>query len=371
VPPELKNAVAIAAKRNCTAALSGDGHVFVWGETNYGQTAVPPGLANVVSISVGDYHMLALRSDGTVIGWGGDHVSDFGEANVPLGLSNVVAISAGTFDSVALRRDGTALCWGSQFYGNTVGLSNIVSVTFAGGIGPICLVAETGILPTEADLEFLRAGIGSRIFSNLADCDQQVLTELSLPGVLQDAGTQLSASKLLITSILELGLPFTLQADDVLHGMLYGSQALADTNAVIDLLSEDIASLKYLPNPVPLILGDVLNGRTDAFTARLNARLAELQTSPQPEVPRMIGHTLRLLDLLREARVGGAPPPVMDIVRSANPTVTIYGEPHVRYALHESITLTNWTNIGSVTNEQSFRIGSQATPHFYKASFSP
>jgi hypothetical protein len=70
-----------------------------WGDGYSGQTNVPPDLTNAVAIAAGGYHGLALRSDGTVAAWGDD---SYGETDIPAGLSNVVGIAAGGLASIAI-----------------------------------------------------------------------------------------------------------------------------------------------------------------------------------------------------------------------------------------------------------------------------
>src|ERR1700733_13906425 len=99
-----------------------------FGIGQYGETNVPPDLTNAVAIAAGGFHSLALRTDGTVVAWGRNLE---GETNVPPGLSNVVAIAAGYYHSVALRNDGTLAVWGDNTFGQTnipAGLSNVVAV---------------------------------------------------------------------------------------------------------------------------------------------------------------------------------------------------------------------------------------------------
>ena len=77
-----------------------NGRVVAWGDDSYGQSSVPPDLTNAVAVAAGDYHSLALRADGTVIAWGPREDA----TAVPVGLSNVVAIAAGGSHSLALQQ---------------------------------------------------------------------------------------------------------------------------------------------------------------------------------------------------------------------------------------------------------------------------
>ncbi len=133
-PGELTNAVAVAAGDHFSMALKNDGTVVAWGENAFpngtvtGQTNVPANLTNVIAIAAGGWHALALKSDGTVVAWGGN---DYGQTNVPAGLSKVVAIAAGMAHSLALQADGSVIAWGMNSLGETnvpAGLTNVVAV---------------------------------------------------------------------------------------------------------------------------------------------------------------------------------------------------------------------------------------------------
>ena len=49
-----------------------------------------------------------------------------------------------------------------------------------------------------------------------------------MAGALRERAIELSGSKALIQSVLELGMPYTMERDDVLHGFFYGTEALTD-----------------------------------------------------------------------------------------------------------------------------------------------
>ena len=65
------------------------------------QTNIPPDLTNAVAIAAGISHCLPLKVDGTVAGWGAGSGSQ-----IPAGLTNVVTIAAGGHHSLAIIGDG-------------------------------------------------------------------------------------------------------------------------------------------------------------------------------------------------------------------------------------------------------------------------
>jgi alpha-tubulin suppressor-like RCC1 family protein len=130
IPPDLTNAVALAASTHMLA-LKSDGTIAGWGLNDYGQATVPAGLSNVVAVAAGSAHSLALKADGRVVAWGYDF-GGWGLTNVPTNLTNAVGIAAGSLHSLALRSDGTVVGWGYNAYGQATppaGLSNVVGLT--------------------------------------------------------------------------------------------------------------------------------------------------------------------------------------------------------------------------------------------------
>jgi uncharacterized delta-60 repeat protein len=123
VPPDLTNAVAVAAGASQSLAIRQDGTVCAWGGSSAALTNLPAGLTNVVQVAGGGTHSLALRADGSVIGWGDNFYPDTnsptGQATPPAGVANATAIAAGWAHSVALRYDRTVIAWGYNGSGQT------------------------------------------------------------------------------------------------------------------------------------------------------------------------------------------------------------------------------------------------------------
>ncbi len=144
VPSNVTNVVAIAAGRNSSMALRANGSVVVWGDNSFGITNVPASVSNVMAIATGGNHCLVLRSNGTVFGWGNNIA---GQTNIPIGLSNVVGIAAGSYHSLALKGDGKVVAWGVNPFGLTnvpAGLSNVIAI--AAGADTCLVLQSNGIV---------------------------------------------------------------------------------------------------------------------------------------------------------------------------------------------------------------------------------
>ena len=375
-------------------ALMADGTVGGWGgDDGNGQTDTY-GLANVVAIAAGGNFGLALKDDGTVVGWGSD---SYGEAtgtpstvspytsSGPVTLSgqpltDVVAIAAGYDFSLALRADGTVVGWGDNTDGETTipaGLANVVAIA-AGRSGGLFLTPYTGGSAASGGLSFVRAQIPDRVGYLFYSCNTNTISELAVTdtegSVLDKAAASLNGAKALLSAVLQLGMPYTLERDGVLHGFLYGSQSLMDSDAATTFLQNQNALLQATPNAAPQALEEVAPLAYLGFQNRLNLCLTNLQATGQPEIPRLVGQTLRLLNLLSHTWTppANSPPPVLEISRQTNaPSLLLYGEPYVNYTLQyqDSLGAPGWTTT-PLTNLQDGQTIipplSGSAQHFYR-----
>jgi hypothetical protein len=355
IPAGLTNVVAVAAGCSFSLALKADGTVVGWGGSVGG--TVPAGLNNVVAIAAARYHGLALKADRTVVPWGGD---DYGATAVPAGLTNVVAIATGCYHSLALKADGTVVGWGQNYHGATnipPSLTNVVAIAAGLYHSLFLTVTHTGGSAGSEGLSFVRAEIPERVEALLQSCNQNSIDALSPTGMLYGAASQLSGAKALLAAVLELGMPYTLERDDVLHGFLYGSESLVDLDTAVTFFQNENAKLQATPNPPPQALTPVAALRYQRFQDRLNACLTNLQATGQPEIPRLVGHTLRLLNLLRDA-YAPVPPPALEMWSETNsPRLLLYGEPYARYTLQyrDTLSVPGWstTTITNLQEEQT------------------
>ena len=199
-----------------------------------------------------------------------------------------------------------------------------------------------------------------------------VCAELGESGSLYNAAVQLSGAKALLQAVLQLGLPYTLQRDDALHGFLFGSQPLVDMQEAYNLISADTNMLATTPNAPPLKFSTVANARLNCFSSRLQDRLSDLAAMGQPELPRLVGHTLRLLNLLLDSH-GPVPAPSLETARQTDTwRMVLYGEPYANYTLQycDALNGSGWT----ATTNTNLQTGQTIAPplssgaqRFYRA----
>jgi alpha-tubulin suppressor-like RCC1 family protein len=367
-PANLTNIVAISAGESYFClALTANGRVRAWGDSSYGQCGVPAGLTNVVAISAGSTHSLALRADGTVVVWGGNGSS---WTVVPSGLSNVVAIAAGSGVSVALKADGTATAWGGKDSGESNVPQEAANIVAIGAGYRFSLYVQANTAGQGNSLLVARSPIPLRVRDHLYAVNAEVLTNLDLD--LHASAVDLSGSKALLQAILSLAMPYTLESDDILHGYFYGTEQLMDLAVARQLYSREMASLStigYLPG---LRSDQVAEARFSCFRDRLWTRLQDLAQTGQPEIPRIVGHTLRLLNLLQDAWPAVPPPAVEMSIEANSYRLLLFGEPYVRYALQEANNLNppDWTTVTPtnwLSEESLLRNYSTVPKAFYRA----
>ncbi len=128
----LSNVIALAAGREHSCALLGNGLVQCWGGNGRGQlgdgtgtdSAIPVTVSGVTvasAISVGSDHACALVGIGQVRCWGANDQGQLGDNTrmdrntaVTLAAPNdAVAIAGGGLHTCALRSDGSLSCWGN------------------------------------------------------------------------------------------------------------------------------------------------------------------------------------------------------------------------------------------------------------------
>lgn len=118
----------IAGGRDTSFAIAGNGDLYAWGNSAYGQagtgstgTVLTPKvvLSGVTQVESGADHTIAVRSDGTVWTWGRDRYGQLGYAGgnrtrptkVP-GLSGIAKVFAGRDHCIAIAAGGTVYTWG-------------------------------------------------------------------------------------------------------------------------------------------------------------------------------------------------------------------------------------------------------------------
>ena len=189
--------------------------------------------------------------------------------------------------------------------------------------------------PQSADAKpnfnLVRGAIPTRIRNHLWAVNELLRTNLNLD--LHNEAIELSGAKALFQSVLELAMPYTLERDDVLHGFLYGREAFADIASSSAFFDDENVRRLELADSIPKEFTEVASLRYLRFRERLNARLNDIGATSEPEIPRLVGQTLRLLNLLRDAWAF-TPATALDVSTETNALgVLVFGEPYAHYAL--------------------------------------
>ena len=156
--------VATGNAGNQSLAVDCNGHLWAWGQNNYGQVgdgtttdrSSPTqlnGLGNVIGTAGGVAHSLAIVLGGIVYDWGDNTYGELGNGSTtqsltPVAVSgggNMVAVAGGYDHSLALRSDGTVWAWGLGLYGElgNGGTSNSSVPVQVPGLSGVTAIAAT------------------------------------------------------------------------------------------------------------------------------------------------------------------------------------------------------------------------------------
>jgi alpha-tubulin suppressor-like RCC1 family protein len=174
------SAVAVAAGRGYTCALTAAGGVKCWGLNTYGylgdgtwaSRSTPADVlglgSGVIALSVGDHHACAVGAAGGVWCWGQAYAGELGHGvawsatHTPVGVigltSGMKAVAAGGYHSCALTTEGGVRCWGLNGAGQlgdgttiigtwpvaVIGLSSVAAVA-AGEMHTCAVIAAGGV----------------------------------------------------------------------------------------------------------------------------------------------------------------------------------------------------------------------------------
>lgn len=381
VPGDLGDVVAISGGWRHSTALKADGTVKVWGATFLGSTFydlhnIPAGLKDVVAIASGYTHNLALRANGLVVAWG---TNTDGACSIPPGLAEVVAIDAGSARSVALKADGSVVAWGNDAWGEGAranAMTGVYQLACGDTRGDIFLVNnafpsrdDASAWPYQRRIPYTQA-----VTAKIAALYGHVLDEI--PFDLNDSARDLTAAKQLLRSVVALALPESFEQDDVLRGCLLGTEGLAEANTFVGACLAEIERLESSRWARMRDMGHLFQNRASLFRNRLTGRLEAVAAAGQSELPRMVGHTLALLESLRAAHhAGETPSPVFDMCQlttePGDVTTTLCGEPFLHYRLEASVDLGTWqeTGLGIADGDGlSLQPGPASEARFYRAT---
>lgn len=179
--PGVTNIVTIAGGYNHFLALTSEGQVLAWGNTEFDQTTIPPSVSNIVSIAAGMNGSMALRADGNVVCWGtelGVHVEQ-----VPTEATNVVAFDIYRWGAAVVRADGKVIGWGGV--GNNYGFANAIGIsTWACGPLPgrlILLRADRTVTEATSCENLNRTPVEDQL-TNIVAIDSSFQTAFALRG---------------------------------------------------------------------------------------------------------------------------------------------------------------------------------------------
>jgi len=161
----LTDIIAVSGGHDFSLALDDDGHVWAWGNNDFGQLGngttddsnVPvliDHLNDITAIAAGGRHSMALDADGIVYTWGDNQFGQLGngttvDSDSPVTTTaldgiRILSISAGNFHSLAASESGDVYAWGDNAY------SQLADDTAALKSDPALVPGLTGIVQVAA-----------------------------------------------------------------------------------------------------------------------------------------------------------------------------------------------------------------------------
>ncbi len=190
---------------------------------------------------------------------------------------------------------------------------------------------------------------------------------------------QLDGALSLLQAVTALALPQSIEQDDAMRGFLFGSEAIPDKSIATQVYDAELDRLALSLWARPNEIDPIPRMRFEAFESRLNDHLDDIATTGQPELPRLISHTLSMLEILKSANLGGSTPsPVFDlaggVVQDTGMELLLYGEPFVHYALQTSSDMDSWSFPGQIIHSGETAVSELSSPDtatFMRATFEP
>jgi hypothetical protein len=125
----------------------------------------------------------------------------------------------------------------------------------------------------------------------------QIVHALSAATPLHEVARTLSGSKLLLDGYVALGLSRSLESNDLLRALLFGSQRVLDTDAILDLYYTAIATLQTGQAVPKVDIPAIATARHDALARVLTDTLAQVAQGQMHEDLRVVENTLRMIDI--------------------------------------------------------------------------
>lgn len=131
----------------------------------------------------------------------------------------------------------------------------------------------------------------------------KIIAALSSATAAHDVARELSGAKSLIDSFIALGMPRSLESNDYLRSLLYGSQRVLDEDAIKELCAAAIAeSLQPSARYEKVDVGVVMDQRIEALSGILKKLLDRINGGQLNESHRLLETTLQRLETYKQLK---------------------------------------------------------------------
>ena len=163
-----------------------------------------------------------------------------------------------------------------------------------------------------------------------------IIGSLDETGALQSSTEELSGAKALLESMIALGFSQSLENDDFVRSLLFGSERLPDANAIKDLCNIGIERSYDSNQNAKVDIGLILDERINALENWITNRLAQIDRTKRTESFSLVTSTLERIKAFQAAQSAQSVQPYIHVLGfpgqvGTNALFHLSGEPNVRY----------------------------------------
>lgn len=133
--------------------------------------------------------------------------------------------------------------------------------------------------------------------------NQIILNDLNKASSLQRAARELSGAKMLLDAFISLGLSRSLERNDLLRSLLFGSQRVLEETAIKELYQDALLAANKDPHlQIKVDISGLLDQRAEALRAELRKILDDIDQKKFAEGYRLIDTTLMRIEIMKKEK---------------------------------------------------------------------
>lgn len=224
----------------------------------------------------------------------------------------------------------------------------------------------------------LKARIQDRLRELQRGSYGSIATSLTQAGNVQSAAAGLSGARALLESFITLGFSHSLETDDILRSLVYGTDRIVDTEVIEELCQLGIARSYDTNQNVKVDIAAILDERISGLELWITNRLSELEQEQQGEPLLPVTITLNRIAQFQAVQQVSTPAPYAYALPGAHgglPSQNLFqvvAEPHVPFRVQTSSEMGSWSDTtNTVIDGAVFKDSTTASRKFYRLLLQP